>query len=370
MTAAVTDFAQYGTLRAAANADANDPKVLREVAGQFEALFVQTLLKNMRASSLGEPLFGGSEQHNMYVEMLDKQLAVEMSSQRGFGLADVLVQQLGGEPAAPQSGSEESTDAPSMPVDRHDVSQDRHNVAVSQGETSQDRHKTSQDRHETSQDRHNVSGPVSLDRHALPRAISAPTAESSATLQPSDKPATEPDWHSPESFVAAIWDHAEKAAKRVGAATEAIVAQAALETGWGEHIMQRADGSTSFNLFGIKAGGGWQGDSVAKPTLEYRNGLAHREQAQFRAYDDLAAGFEDYVSFLESQARYSDALESGGSGARFASALQEAGYATDPEYARKIDRVIKSETMQRAMHELKLSSSQPINLEPGSDAGP
>ena len=100
---------------------------------------------------------------------------------------------------------------------------------------------------------------------------------------------------------------AEQAARRLGVDARAIVAQAALESGWGQHVMQRENGSSSFNLFGIKASGGWDGNSVIRPTLEFRDGVASREHAKFRAYDSLAQAFDDYASFLGGRARYADA---------------------------------------------------------------
>jgi len=125
--------------------------------------------------------------------------------------------------------------------------------------------------------------------------------------------------------------------------TSVLLAQSALETGWGKHIPRHADGRSSFNLFGIKADRGWQGDSVGVGTLEYRNGEMRREQARFRAYETPADSFIDYVAFLRRNPRYGEALKSR-SGEEFIRGLQKAGYATDPRYADKIlgirDRVL------------------------------
>jgi flagellar protein FlgJ len=287
--AAVTDFTQFSQLRS--GAERNDPAVLRQVAGQFEALFLQTLLKNMRDAQLAEPLFGDSEQHGTYQDMMDQQLAVEMSSGRGVGLADMLVRQLGGEVSAP---------------------------------------------------------PPTRESFSLPALLRAGP--------------TKPEWPNREDFVRELWPHAERAAKKINVAPEALLAQAALETGWGARVMQRGDGVSSFNLFGIKAGSEWSGGSVSRPTLEYRDGLPQREIARFRAYPDIAATFDDYADFIASDPRYEDVRDNAGDVAGFARALQDAGYATDPEYATKIDRVLNSETMRSALRGLKKADNSPISM--------
>ena len=276
MTSAITDFTQYSRMRLDANAD--NPAVLREVAGQFEALFVESLLKNMRKSSLGDPIFGQSDQYEMYQGMLDQQFAVEMSSGRGIGIADMLVRQLGGEAA-------------DLPV---------------------------------------PSGQVDI-------------ASAGAVAH----------WTSPADFTADIWPHAERAGEILDVAPEALLAQAALETGWGAHVMQRPDGHSSFNLFAIKAGRSWDGASVAKSTLEFKDGVAYRELARFRAYPDIAATFDDYIAFVGDQPRYASVRGSGQNAHAFAGALQQAGYATDPHYADKIERILDGDTMRQVLQSLK-----------------
>jgi flagellar protein FlgJ len=281
MTSSITDFSQFTTLRT--RADQNDPAVLREVAGQFEALFIQQLLKNMRAGELGEPLFGDSDQHKMYQEMMDQQLALKMSSGRGIGLADMLVQQLGGDAASIQPTSERSF----LPA---------------------------------------VPSPGSAVRH---------------------------EWNTPESFVRDVWPHAERVAERLNVSPEGIVAQAALETGWGAHVIERDNGASSNNLFGVKASRGWTGGSVSRPTVEYVDGVAQYKVQRFRAYPDIAATFDDYARLIEENPRYSTVRETGQNAEGFATALQDSGYATDPLYAAKITRVLNGETMRAAINDLR-----------------
>lgn len=285
MTSAITDFGQYSDLRR--GADNNDPAVLREVAGQFEALFVQTMLKNMRDTSLAEPIFGQSDQHEMYQDMLDKQYALEMSGGQGIGLADMLVRQLGGDRVV-----------------------------------------------ESNKEMNKMSAPV----------------------WPENKPA----WSEPDQFVRDIWPHAKQAAERLKVAPEGLLAQAALETGWGKHVMRKNNGELSFNLFGIKASASWDGATTSKPTIEFRNGISERETARFRAYPDLESTFEDYVRVVGTQPRFDSVRNHGEDTQAFAEALQESGYATDPAYAKKITAIINGATMQTALSGLKSAELQPI----------
>lgn len=282
MTATITDFSQFTELRTAAGK--NDPAALREVASQFEALFLQTMLKSMREASLGDPLFGDSDQMELYQSMQDEQMALEMASGKGVGLADMLVRQLGGEGAAKTS----RPDTP-YPIERRKV---------------------------------NANFAISTNKQA---------------------------WSDPEAFARDIWPHAERAAKKLNVAPQAIVAQAALETGWGAHVMPDRQGRNSFNLFGIKAGSGWSGEQVSKKTLEFEAGVPRPQRANFRAYGDVAATFEDYTTFLSSNPRYSGVRDYGSDAAGFANALQDSGYATDPNYAEKLTRILGSPTMRRAM---------------------
>ena len=167
-------------------------------------------------------------------------------------------------------------------------------------------------------------------------------------------------YSSPTSFVKAIWPYAQASAEKLGVDPRVLVAQAALETGWGRGVIRHADGRSSNNLFGIKGGGSWQEETVSVPTLEYRDGVAVKERALFRSYDSLATSFHDYVQFLQNNPRYKEALMHVGDPQQFTSALQEAGYATDPRYAEKINQLIGGDTLASALSELKINDTQPI----------
>ncbi|NUO74150.1 MAG: flagellar assembly peptidoglycan hydrolase FlgJ, partial [Frateuria sp.] len=157
----------------------------------------------------------------------------------------------------------------------------------------------------------------------------------------------------PAGFVRAMAPHAAAAAERLGVSVRALLAQAALETGWGKHLPQRHDGSSSFNLFGIKAGGGWDGDKVSVPTLEYEGGVAVRRRDNFRAYDNPAQAFADYARMLTDNPRYAHALGQGENVAGFAHALSRGGYATDPGYAAKLTAIANSPQMREALASLR-----------------
>ena len=202
----------------------------------------------------------------------------------------------------------------------------------------------------------------------LTRAGLVATPSAPETQQPADgtQQAAHGTWRpsSREEFARELWPHAEQAASELGVDPRLLVAHAALETGWGQSIPQAADGSCSFNLFGIKAGRQWEGPAVGVPTLEFENGLPVRRVERFRAYASAAESFADYVSLIRGNPRYADALGCGGDAAAFASALQRGGYATDPDYAGKLAAVVASldnllSTGAAAPH-LKVAANRPI----------
>jgi flagellar protein FlgJ len=154
---------------------------------------------------------------------------------------------------------------------------------------------------------------------------------------------------SPEEFIQKIWPHAERAAQALGVDPRMLVAQAALETGWGRHVPASADGRSGHNLFGIKAGRGWSGERGSHLTREFVDGRMQVERAEFRRYDGVAQSFEDYVGLLRGSARYAPALAAAGDNRAFAQALQNAGYATDPAYAEKLTSIAHGPRLNRAL---------------------
>ncbi|QIT56168.1 flagellar assembly peptidoglycan hydrolase FlgJ [Aquisalimonas sp. 2447] len=289
---------------------------LRQVAEEFETVFVGIMLKSMRAATPGDELFGGNAMEQ-YEQLHDQQLATSIGRQGGFGIADMVERQL-----REQAGFE--TDAGAI-RDRGLEDYDRRLPPM----------------------RMNV---------AEPESEVAPKAGAAEPVAPGGKGA---GWDNPEEFVRDVWPAAEKAADRLGADPRVLVAQAALETGWGQHVIRDGDGEPSHNLFGIKAHNGWEGDTVRVPTLEFRDGVPQREMASFRAYDSLEESFQDYVRFLEDNPRYSEALEQSGDPAAWAEALQDAGYATDPAYAEKIRSILGGDVLEAALDPLKPAPDRP-----------
>jgi flagellar protein FlgJ len=164
----------------------------------------------------------------------------------------------------------------------------------------------------------------------------------------------------PEEFVDKLWPCAEAAGKELGIDPRHLLAQAALETGWGKSLPCDATGATSFNFFGIKAGQSWQGDSVSVRTLEFEGGVPVPRQAKFRSYESAEQGFRDYVEVLRNNPRYADALNTGHDAKAFATALQRAGYATDPAYAQKIQSI--AQNLPTSTRALKSADAAPIPL--------
>ena len=180
-----------------------------------------------------------------------------------------------------------------------------------------------------------VDHPLSVSRRVADRAETAPEP-AVADVARAD------EWRpeSPDEFIRDLWPQAQGAAAELGVAPEVLVAQAALETGWGRSVSRGADGASSHNLFNIKADHRWGGEHVTISTLEYRDGVAVRERADFRAYDSFEESFRDYVDFLRANPRYGDVLANANDPQAYIQGLQDAGYATDPNYAKKIGSIL------------------------------
>ena len=308
------DFKSLAALKREASTDSQ--KALRGAAQQFESLFINMMLKSMRdaTSSIGDSLTGGNEM-DLYQGMFDEQIATQMSKGKGLGLADLLVQQLNRtglvKPSATTQASSPSTLTSTSSSSGSDAANgDSKKIStVAPGKTTS----------------HGVA-----DKLTSHRATAG--AHKSTAMQ----------FKSPADFVAKMWPHAQEAAKQLGVDPTTLIAHAALETGWGKHIPCDSDGNSSHNLFGIKASGNWNGQSMANTTVEYSDGVAVKKVDRFKAYDSMAQCFADYASLLASHTRYSKTLHSGSNTAQFAAALQKGGYATDPDYAHKLKAVARS----------------------------
>jgi flagellar protein FlgJ len=251
-----------------------DPKgAAREAAKAFESLFMNQLLKTMRASTEATGMFE-NQGSKLGTEMLDAQLVNKMVGQPG-GLSDVIARQL-----------ERQMGMAPGPVPKVGTA--------------------------------NTSLPVVSDPDATPKV-----PEKSAA-----------------GFVQQHSQAAEKAATETGIPAQFMLAQAALETGWGKREIIGTDGSNSHNLFGIKAGNSWNGPTVDVATTEYIGGQPRKVVQKFRAYANEAESFADYARLMKDSPRYARVVAAGNDARGFAQGLQKAGYATDPAYAEKLAKVI------------------------------
>jgi flagellar protein FlgJ len=320
-----TDFQGLAALRS--KAAKNSPEATAETARQFEALFVQMMLKSMREASPGGGIFD-SDQVEFYSELYDRQLALSLVKGRGLGIAELLTSQLGGQDgdqaAASDPSRNDSSPFPVVPT----------RVVPATPETDA----------------------ASLNMQAAvgnPAALLAPGHTTGAGYQ---------DWNprNPGEFIQDLWPHAERGAAALGVSPEVLVAQAALESGWGQKVIRHADGDSSFNLFGIKADVSWHGSRVMVPTLEYEDGVAVKKRAAFRSYDSLGEAVSDYVDFLRSNPRYQQALTQAADPESYLRGLKDAGYATDPDYVAKIRAIMTQQSFSRDVLGLKIAQQDPL----------
>jgi peptidoglycan hydrolase FlgJ len=287
-TVAPSFYADFqGLDRLRASAGRQDPQALREAARQFEGLFTAMMLKSMREGSLGGGL-GDSQETQTYQEMYDQQLALQMAHGKGLGLAEMLMQQLTRANAAHTASSA-------------------------------------------------AAGPAA-GTSASPAASTPPAAAAGARISSAQR----------VDFVRSMESMAQSAGTSLGVAPDTLIAQAALETGWGRNLPTDASGHSSSNLFGVKAGDSWRGASVQATTTEYQQGAPVSTPAAFRSYDSTAQSVGDYVSLLRTSPRYASALGAGSDVHAFASGLQRGGYATDPDYVNKLVATVATLRQMRA----------------------
>lgn len=274
------DVQSLGALKRQAGKDSQT--AIQETAKQFESLFMRELIKSMREATVKSGMLD-SPGGDLGTDLLDQQFAVQMSGQPG-GLSDAIALQLSRQmgvqaPKAALSGVQSST----------------HSMAT-------------------------ASKPIAA---VASKATRAPT-------------------ESQTSFVQKHAEAARAAEKSSGIPAGFMLGQAGHETGWGQHEIKVKGGAPSHNLFGIKAGAGWTGKTAEVTTTEFINGVPQKRIARFRAYDSYADAFKDYARMINESPRYAKAREQTGSAHAFASGLQKAGYATDPDYATKLSRAINT----------------------------
>ncbi len=271
----------------------NSPEALKAAATQFEALFMSMMLKSMRQAGGQDGMFD-NEQSRMYTSMLDQQLSQKMAS-RGIGLADAMVRQLSNNA---MTQALQSDNAPPVPM----------------------------------------GGLGGVNQYIQQQKYAAKAEQ---LLDSTSSIETNSSARHVQEFTQKLGPHAELASQGSGIPAKFMLGQAALESGWGKREIRAMDGSSSHNVFGIKATGNWKGRTVDAMTTEYTNGVAYQKIEKFRAYDNYSDAFKDYAKLIRDNPRYQSVLQNGGDASQFAHALQKAGYATDPHYAQKLTKVIQ-----------------------------
>ncbi|MBP1125441.1 flagellar protein FlgJ [Pseudomonas sp. PvP025] len=375
--------------------DKNSDGNMRKVAQEFESLFLSEMLKSMRKATdaVGEDNPLNTDAAKQYQDMYDQQLAVSMSREGGgIGLADVLMRQMQkNKPVDAQAatlqgpGATEPAKKVDVPTEIAAGTQASGPLGRSNGQRPLWAYRVAEPQAGGAASHSNdvalmnqrrialpskltdrllagivPTAPVAIDAKSAPlrnsasadnvvnssaRAFAAPSGQmqvyARAVAQPPLAPAKKA-FSSQDEFVATMLPMAKAAAARIGIDPKYLVAQAALETGWGKSVMRAQDGSSSHNLFGIKAGKSWQGEQARAITSEFRDGAMVKETAQFRSYTSYQDSFHDLVTLLQSNDRYKDVVKSADNPEQFVRELQKAGYATDPDYASKISQIAKT----------------------------
>lgn len=330
-----TDLASLNRISVQARNDKG--AAMQSIARQFEQMMVQQMMKSMRQANegFGDGDMMSSSEEKFYRDMFDSQLSLSLSQGRGFGIAEALLRQFRGKYAS-AAGTEKNPTAPNASLEGA-----------------------------------RAPGGVSLDgvlrrqfatpAQAMEALANIPGAENNPEfaeavyrlfqddgVQDGDRTmavdASGIDG-TPEGFVRTLRPLAERIGRQLGIDSRLLLSQAALETGWGQKVLQRSGGVSSYNFFNIKAGADWQGATVTVPTLEYRNGVAVRETAVFRAYRTPEESFSDYARLIGENPRYEQALARGGNPVAYIRSLAAAGYATDPQYADKVLAIFRSDAM-------------------------
>jgi flagellar protein FlgJ len=282
---------------AALKKDSSSPQALHAIAQQVDALFLQMMLKSMRDAGADQ---GGTDSNEMgmYQDMFDKQIALTLSQHQGLGLGSLLTRQLSSVPAAPAApGASTSPGASSAPKS------------------------------------------VPAGSSAAGAAQPAPaTAPSTSMLQTASE------------FVSQMLPTITRAAKGLGVSPLGMLAQAALETGWGTRMARTAEGAPSLNMFGIKADDSWEGARAGANTVEFSAGVATQRHTAFRAYGSIEESVSDFANLLKGSPRYRQTVAAGGTAQAYVNSIGQSGYATDPQYSHKLNEILNGGTLRMALN--------------------
>jgi flagellar protein FlgJ len=350
-----TDLNALGKLKTEARKES--PEALKEAAKQFEAVFLNHVLKSMRDTKLADGILD-NDQSKFYGEMYDQQLASNLAG--SVGLADLIVKQMKHEDSSEEKTGKmnledylnrSSTAGRAMPS--------RHGEVDSQVVGKADMKQTKSEpepENKVFEDELVASSKMpaqpSGSRADFIVAVEAKRRAENRVQDPALKNSGDLPINSAQDFVRHLHPIAEQAAKELGVEPKVLLAQAALETNWGRSLIRNNDGASSFNLFNIKAGKAWQGEKAQARTLEFEHGVGRKVHARFRSYESFEESFQDYVRLIKSNPRYGDALKQAGSPEHYLRGLQQAGYATDPKYAEKVIKIYHGNTMNNVQPDL------------------
>jgi flagellar protein FlgJ len=402
VNASYHDLSSLHQLRATAKTD--ETAAIKQAAQQFESVFMGMLMQSMRKANASfeadNPL--NSQATEFFRDMHDSQMSAELSKKGALGLADMMVQQLAPQhsdtKAASQISAPSRFDTPkvkdfkqpgdqqqmlALPVARTGFRQlDPERIvapalkSAAPAETAVILTPTSLVATDHTKPQHKqlqpgvqqlaaevlFGLPATFSQHLqqlMPRSVvdaTTPSAEVAALAEPLNlvegnvapniTSSAVIDSSDPVAFIQSLLPAAQQAAAKLGLEPLALIAQAALETGWGQRMFKNTTGQNSNNLFGIKAQANWQGQVAVVDTLEYREGVAQKEKARFRSYESAEQSLHDYVDLIQSNPRYQAALSVASDTKAYFQRLQAAGYATDPNYAQKILSVLEGNSFK------------------------
>ena len=310
-----TDLSSLDAIRKQGLVD--EASAIKKASQEFEALFLNMMLKSMRQSGelLNQDSMMGSQQEKMFISMMDEQLSVDLSHKGVLGIADLMVKQLLRNKVQPEVNTMQNS-----PAAKTAASEPFRRQASVPPLIKIDEQKQSL---------------VSLAQNS--KALNSSSVRISNASPVAEK---KPLFSQISDFIKQLTPYAKAAAKQLNINPGILIAQSALETGWGKFIAHDTQGKPGFNLFGIKAGKSWTGEKIKISTLEMEGGKLTRTQANFRKYGNVAESFQDYVNFIQQNPRYQQAIKAKDSD-QYVKELQKAGYATDPDYASKIIRIYK-----------------------------
>jgi len=296
---AANTYTDLNGLAALKNAPSS-PQAIHAVAQQVEALFLQMMLKSMRDAGSADGELDSNET-SMYQDMFDKQVALSLSKRQDLGIARQFERQLGAQ--APKTAPDARGAAPlGLP--------------------------------------HTARGPSILGTAAPPVGADGGSQTAGAGSSTAE--------HAMQ-FVNEVLPTIKRAAQALGVNPLGMLAQAALETGWGRRMAHTADGSPSLNMFGIKAGEEWAGPRAVADTVEFNGGVATQRRTAFRAYGSIEESVGDFAKLLGSSPRYRDAIAAGGSAQGYIQSIAKSGYASDPDYANKLNQILNSSALRAAL---------------------